>query len=715
MLISPFQLRAASNRAKRLDASVFKRGTLDFIPGQPRQTDAESIARRAAFVSASGAAPGGGELERIIGSNDLVEEFYFDRALLAAMPVCRIILRSASDHVRGYATGFMVSPRLLLTNEHVFTSAAEAAPSLAEFNYRLDVAGNPEPSYRFALRPDLFFFNHRELDFALVSVEPRSLDGGVALSAFGYHRLIPDTGKILLKEWMTIIQHPAGAPRQWAIRENQCVNDSDPHVVWYSSDTAPGSSGSPVLNDSFQVVALHHSGVPRQDKSGKYLLKNGQKADGLGDVDDSQVDWVANAGIRVSRICACIDESVREANGHLAELKAAQQGGDVLTTAYKNPRGEAAAAHAAGANPGAPGAAAPNAASASPGAGGRIVVGTLVLELNGALPGLHALPGLGSMPGAAGGAGAAKAAMPSAASAAASARPLGSDAAETQKVPFVDDDYASRKGYATRFLGLDTPLPDVTDPRVIAPTLKRGKILHYEHFSVVMHKTRKLAIYTASNVDGRPRARRPEAGHAYTRKELTGLGDNQQEKWLTDRRMDEKYQVPDKFYTRDNGAFDKGHIVRREDVCWGDSFAQVQRANGDTFHVTNCSPQRGNFNRSNKNGIWGELENYIGAQADAERYCIFAGPVLSEADKVFSGTEEVQIPDRFWKVVCAVSAGKLQTFAFVLEQDLTDLPLEFQVDAEWKHKQVTLAELEKLVKLVKFPAVYHRADQKKRR
>jgi endonuclease G len=148
-------------------------------------------------------------------------------------------------------------------------------------------------------------------------------------------------------------------------------------------------------------------------------------------------------------------------------------------------------------------------------------------------------------------------------------------------------------------------------------------------------------------------------------------------------------------------------------VCFGTSFAQVQRANGDTFHVTNCSPQRGTFNQSAKGGIWGNLENFIGAQADKEQYCIFAGPVLSPEDKTFAGTQQVQIPTRFWKVVCAVKNKKLQVFGFLLEQDVQNLPLEFQVDAEWKHRQYALKKLEKIIGLVKFPKVYHDADQAK--
>ena len=59
------------------------------------------------------------------------------------------------------------------------------------------------------------------------------------------------------------------------------------------------------------------------------------------------------------------------------------------------------------------------------------------------------------------------------------------------------------------------------------------------------------------------------------------------------------------------------------------------------------------------------------------------------------------------------TSQKLQVFAFVLEQDVKDLPLEFQVNAEWKHKQHSLKSLEALIQLLKFPKAYHDADQGK--
>ncbi|WP_414660275.1 DNA/RNA non-specific endonuclease [Horticoccus sp. 23ND18S-11] len=678
---------AISRSAEGISAKTLKRGPLDYAPHLQGTEDPERIARRFTFMSGGGAKPSARELERVMGTNDLVDEFYLERALLAALPVCRIGIRDATGHERGSATGFMISPRLMITNHHVFGSAKEAEPSIAEFNYRYNVAGRPEPSFRFKLRPDVYFFNHQRLDFAVVAVDPKSEDGATELRRFGYHRLIPERGKTLLKEWMNIIQHPGGSRRQFAMRENQCVKDDDPDVLWYVSDTAQGSSGSPVFNDSFQVVALHHAGVPRREGS-RIILKSGKTVADLADADDADVDWVANAGIRVSRICKTLNTVARERNGCLAEWKASQENGDVLSSAYARAGSSTRVA-------GAPLESQPAVAPAA----GRIVLGSLVLEV--ASGGL-ALLGSAPLP------------APLAPVISAPAVTAGSDSssasAESLKEPIIDRNYASRRGFDPNFLGIATPLPTITKTAVVAPMLDGRKIIPYEHFSVVLHKTRKLAIYTASNVDGRAAVRRPEPNKKYSRKDLTGLDDNDQEKWVLDARVSPEFQIPDSFYTRDNGTFDKGHIVRREDVCFGTTHAQIQRANGDTFHVTNCSPQRGNYNRSNLGGIWGGLENFIGAQADTEQFCIFAGPVLADSDLRFGGTP-VQIPTRFWKVVCAVKARKLQVFAFMLEQDLRGVPLEFQVDARWRQQQVKLKALESMVGLVKFPKAYHTADQ----
>ena len=282
--------------------------------------------------------------------------------------------------------------------------------------------------------------------------------------------------------------------------------------------------------------------------------------------------------------------------------------------------------------------------------------------------------------------------------------------------PFRDEDLSRRRGYDEQFLGIPVAVPRVLNETVVSHLDDGSHILPYEHFSVVLHKVRRLALLTVANVDADPVRVRPEPGRDYSRKGLTGLGENDQERWFTDPRIPAVHQLPDRFFTQDRASFDKGHIVRRQDVAWGDSFDEVRRANGDTFHVTNCSPQVARFNRSNFKGVWGELENLILAQAKTERYCLIAGPVLRADDPIFRGVDDdgivrIAIPRRFWKIVVGRSGDALQTFAFVLEQDLSETDLEFAVDEPWRTRMISLPDLEALSALLEFPAELHDTDQ----
>ncbi|WP_204320280.1 DNA/RNA non-specific endonuclease, partial [Proteus vulgaris] len=83
-------------------------------------------------------------------------------------------------------------------------------------------------------------------------------------------------------------------------------------------------------------------------------------------------------------------------------------------------------------------------------------------------------------------------------------------------------------------------------------------------------------------------------------------------------------------------------------------------ANGDTYHITNCSPQIAQFNQSQRGkDNWGDLENLVLGEAASERYCLFAGPILDPSDEIFTGKGDdgsvlrLRIPGAFWKVVVA--------------------------------------------------------------
>jgi len=290
---------------------------------------------------------------------------------------------------------------------------------------------------------------------------------------------------------------------------------------------------------------------------------------------------------------------------------------------------------------------------------------------------------------------------------------------ERLAIPFHDEKYDSRTGYDPSFIGVAVPQPRPADQSVVAKTKDGGSVLHYQNFSIVMHQKRRLALFTTSNVTAESRLKRPEPGRSYTRKALSGLGPQDQERWFPDPRLDDAFQLPDVFYTRDDGAFDKGHIVRREDVAFGTTYDLLRRANGDTYHVTNCSPQVAGFNRSTLGeDNWGDLEDHVLSGAASERYCQFAGPVLSPDDEVFVGAGggrvrlRVKIPSRFWKVIVVRTETGIASYGFVLEQDLSDVPLqeEFIVPENFRRFMEPIADLEQRTG-VRFPDIVRDADR----
>lgn len=294
----------------------------------------------------------------------------------------------------------------------------------------------------------------------------------------------------------------------------------------------------------------------------------------------------------------------------------------------------------------------------------------------------------------------------------------GAGGAHTEKMvePFHDPVELERGGYDAEFLGIPVPMPTPRRIEDCARLADGSTELKYYNFSVVMNARRRLALFAASNVDARPAAKEPEPGHRYTRAGLTGLGEGDVEKWYTDPRIRGIEQLPDRFFTKDRQAFDKGHIVRREDVAWGTSFAQVRRANGDTYFVTNCSPQTAGFNRSNRTDNWGALEDLVLKQAKSERYCVFAGPVLSDSDPEFSGVDDlgaarVRIPQKYWKVVVARDGDALKTFAFVIRHDLSQTPMEFAVPASWRPRMIRLSDLAVELDSIDFAPELLAADQ----
>jgi V8-like Glu-specific endopeptidase len=239
--------------------------------------------------------PGVATLERIMGKSDLMSVRYFELGLRIARTVGRIHVRKADGTLLGYGTGFRVSPRLVLTNNHVLTDATAAGASRIEFDFQEGIDGKLQSSIFVDFDPAAFFTTDKALDFSLVA-----LKGDVPrIASYGWNGLSAAEGKIIVGEYVSIIQHPSGERKQLALRENQVVDVLD-NFLHYRTDTSPGSSGSPVFNDQWEIVALHHSGVPKKDAQGRILARDGSVYTAA--MGESQIDWIANEGVRISKI-----------------------------------------------------------------------------------------------------------------------------------------------------------------------------------------------------------------------------------------------------------------------------------------------------------------------------------------------------------------------------------------------------------------------------
>src|SRR5215470_1515397 len=122
-------------------------------PSPDKLTVDQNLEKRKDMLAALAQEPVDFAFERAIGNNDSVYSNFCEFILLAKRKVGRIVVKEGSENV-AYATGFMVSDRLMLTNWHVFKAKDEVGNSEVEFFYELDVQGHPTAATIFKLSAD---------------------------------------------------------------------------------------------------------------------------------------------------------------------------------------------------------------------------------------------------------------------------------------------------------------------------------------------------------------------------------------------------------------------------------------------------------------------------------------------------------------------------------------------------------------------------------
>jgi len=211
--------------------------------------------------------PTGGEEAQIVsGFKTLLGIAFLEQGLAKARSVGRFYTVLAGE--RHHGTGFRIGADLLLTNHHVLhhwqRGDARATHVEVWFNYELDWDKRYCEHRVVSCAPDSII-GEKGHDWAVVrATAPIPVEfPALELTA---PRTVPG-----VNDRVYIIQHPNGEPKMIGMDHN-LVRHVDENIVQYWTDTERGSSGAPVFDDDWQVVALHHKTVkiPREGKPDEY-------------------------------------------------------------------------------------------------------------------------------------------------------------------------------------------------------------------------------------------------------------------------------------------------------------------------------------------------------------------------------------------------------------------------------------------------------------
>lgn len=241
---------------------------------------------------------------------DFVGMDFFIQGIVASASIGRI----DTDSGIPYGTGFLVAPDIIMTNKHVIRDIDDAKQKNIGFEV-YDKSSFRSEFFYCRFDPERFSFFRDDFDVAIIAIEQTDETRRI-LPQLGYHPVVRQTGKINLGEAINIVQYPEQLAKSVVVHNSTLIHlqdgGPDDRYLWYTSDTRPGSSGSPVFNRNWEMVGLHHRSVPKltEDRT-QYIDKQGNtftREEAL--ADPSRVVVLANQAIRASRIVMALQESV---------------------------------------------------------------------------------------------------------------------------------------------------------------------------------------------------------------------------------------------------------------------------------------------------------------------------------------------------------------------------------------------------------------------
>jgi len=209
-------------------------------------------------------------LQAVLGDDRYMSLEWYRLGLDRSRAVARIGLQKS----QGLGTGFLVRARdvvpsmkgqVLVTNYHVIPGMLAHDRAVVTFE-SLD---GGKKSY--GIKSVLWSSPIDKLDCTIVrlSAEVKGIDA---------YPLSAEVPAVKTKPRVYVIGHPAGGTLSFSISDNVVIDYVDPKIQ-YRAPTSPGSSGSPVFDSTWALLALHHAGheskMPKLSGNGVHAANEG--------------------------------------------------------------------------------------------------------------------------------------------------------------------------------------------------------------------------------------------------------------------------------------------------------------------------------------------------------------------------------------------------------------------------------------------------------
>lgn len=225
------------------------------------------------------------------GKSTLLPISFLKKGIICSQSVAKVEINITGTIDVG--TGFLFKIEnqddiFFMTNYHVINDEDQYNNAHIIFNYETDIYGNSKASKSYKIDKNGPWYKSpvKDLDVSVFKLDASDYE----IEKIGFIEL--KEVDVKKNDFVNIIHHPGGQMKQISLYHNIVTNIND-RVIQYLTDTLKGSSGAPVFNSNWNVVALHHSGGRKKENEPK--LPEGFKS--------------RNEGIQINRIIKFIKDN----------------------------------------------------------------------------------------------------------------------------------------------------------------------------------------------------------------------------------------------------------------------------------------------------------------------------------------------------------------------------------------------------------------------